>query len=178
MSEPYLGEIRIFASNFAPRNWAVCDGQELAISQNQALFSLIGTRYGGNGTSNFALPDLRGRVPIHFDSGQGLTMGGQGGSINVTLTLPELGAHTHPFYVSTKAATQFVNFGNYGLGTAVPGDGFNDVYPYIAGTSPNTVMASATSSLFGGGGSHNNMQPTAITTYCIAIQGTYPPKDD
>ena len=108
MSNPYLGEITMFGGNFAPRGWAFCDGQLLAISSNSALFSLLGTTYGGDGETTFALPDMRGRVPVHQGNGAGLTnrrMGDKFGSENVTLTANTLGSHSHDFTVSSSAST-------------------------------------------------------------------------
>jgi microcystin-dependent protein len=167
MSSPYIGEIRIFAGNFAPQGWAFCDGQVLAISDNDVLFNLIGTTYGGDGQSTFALPDLRGRVPIHMGTGAGtaFTLAETGGVETVTLTTPQIPAHTHPFIVSTDAGTQPAPAGNV-LATSAT------VAMYKFAT-PTTAMAEHTSST-GGSQPHSNFQPYVCVSFIISLFGVFP----
>lgn len=171
MADPFVAEIRIFPFNFAPRGWAWCDGQLLPISQNTALFSLLGTTYGGNGKSNFALPDLQGRAPMHPGQGPGLSLhdlGEQSGSEFVTLLESEIPAHSHGFTVSqadggdTRPANNLVATG-IGVGAfAVPG--------------AQVTMNVNTLSPIGGGQPHNNMQPYLTFYFNIALQGVFPPR--
>ena len=163
MSEPFLSEIRIFTFNFAPKGWAMCNGQFLPINQNQALFSLLGTTFGGNGQTTFALPDLRGRTPIHV--GSGFTLGEQGGEQSHTLSISELPTHTHTVRANSAAtggvATPNGNFlggGNNAYHTA------SNLTPFNAGTITNT----------GGSQAHLNMQPFLTLTIGIALQGIFP----
>jgi len=169
MSEPFVGEIRMFAGNFAPRGWAFCDGQLLAVSQNDALFSLLGTIYGGDGRTTFGLPDLRGRIPLHQGTGPGLSqrrLGSKGGSENVTLTTNQLASHTHDFNANKADAT----------GAAPQGK----VTAKIVGgrlyrtDSQNTDLASTVVSNTGGSNSHTNLMPTLCINYIIALVGIYP----
>ena len=170
MSEPYLGEIRIFGFNFAPRGWAQCNGQLLSIAQNSALFSLLGTYYGGDGTTTFALPDLRSRAPVY--QGNGLTIGESGGQEFHTLIQTEMPTHTHIMQASTaiadtpeiSAATPFI------LATLDTGKG-NLYAPDLGGaiTMPPQTIATA-----GGSQPHNNMQPYLTLNFCIALQGIFP----
>ena len=172
MSEPFLAEIRIFPYNFAPRGWAFCQGQLLSISQNTALFSILGTTYGGNGITTFGLPDLRSRVAVHVGQGPGLSpydLGQQGGTETVTLLANQIAPHTHP-------ATCLNAIGNSGG----PNDnvwssdaGGNPQYgsTKAAGTMAPNIIAPA-----GGGQPHNNMQPYLTMNYCIALQGIFPPR--
>ena len=167
MSEPFLGEIRAFGFNFAPRGWAMCNGQLLPIAQNTALFSLLGTTYGGNGQTTFALPDLRGRVPVHMGQGHGLSnriQGEQSGEENHTLIITEMPAHAHAQPASN--AEQDTNR----PGNAVPAKG--GVY---AGSTDGTVMDASTPT--GGSQPHNNMQPYLVLNYCIALQGIFPSRN-
>jgi microcystin-dependent protein len=171
MSEPFIAEIIMFGGNFAPRNWAFCDGQLLSISQNQALFSLIGTYYGGDGQVTFALPDLRGRVPIHFGQGPGLpgySLGERAGAATTTLTSANLPAHTHS--VAPPANT------GEGQNTqpdgAVPAAGEMPTQPY-AGSS-NTTMASYPTSSAGANQPFNNMPPYLAVSFIICLAGVYP----
>jgi microcystin-dependent protein len=166
---PFVGEIRILPTNVVPQGWARCDGQILAISQNTALFSLLGWTYGGNLVSTFALPDLRGRVPIHSGFGPGLTerfRGEQGGAEQHALTLNEMPSHTHGVRGST---------GN-GIGDA-PGGRFParmpSAIPHYHAT-PNADLAAAAVQPAGGGVPHTNMQPYLVLNYMIALQGIYP----
>lgn len=160
MSEPFLSEIRIVSFNFAPRGWALCNGQLLPINQNQALFSLLGTTYGGNGQTNFALPDLRGRVPIHF--GNGHTLGERAGEENHTLTISELPAHTHTLKAGTGDPNTAAGY--------LPSSSTN---PYAAG-GINTALNSASISNTGGSQPHLNLQPYLTLNFIIALQGIFP----
>lgn len=169
MSEPFVGEIRMFAGNFAPRGWAFCDGQLLAVSQNDALFSLLGTIYGGDGRTTFGLPDLRGRLPIHAGSGPGLSprrLGAKGGAENVTLTVNQLPSHTHTFSGSTAPGTQSNPAGNVLAGRA--GDN-----TYVEDTAL-TAMSSSSVSNVGGSRSHTNLMPFLCINFIIALFGIYP----
>ena len=168
MSEPFIAEIRIFAGNFAPRSWAFCNGQLLPISQNTALFSLIGTTYGGDGRSTTALPDMKGRAPMHPGRGPGLTarrLGQRGGVEHVTLTEAQMPSHNHMLRASEEDGAQ----ASHGDDT-LPGGG-NDMYH---GASNLAAMAGASLPSAGGGQSHNNMQPYLTLNYIIALQGLYP----
>lgn len=167
MSEPFLGEIRVFSINFAPRGWALCNGQFLPINQNQALFALLGTTYGGNGTTTFALPNLRGRVPMH--QGAGHTMGEAAGSENVTLNLQQMPAHTHAVRVSRDDpnSNSTSGSGNY---FGQPADGSQ---MYFTG-SANTLMQTSLVSVVGGSQAHENRSPFLVLSFCIALQGIFP----
>jgi microcystin-dependent protein len=162
MAEPFLSEIRMMSFNFAPRGWALCDGQTMPINQNQALFSLLGTTYGGNGTTNFLLPDLRARVPIH--SGAGHTIGERAGAAAHTLTPSEMPAHSHALSASTNAATVSVPTGNV---LAAVNNGYT--------ASANLVgMAAGELTNTGGSQPHENRQPFLTINFCIALQGIFP----
>ena len=169
MAEPFLGQIIMFGGNFAPRGWAFCDGQLLQISQNSALFSLLGTMYGGDGRTTFGLPDLRGRSPIHAGTGPGLSprsLGQKGGAETVVLNANQLPAHTHTLYANNGQPDE-----------SNPQDGFpatltNDTEGYAE--SSNTTMNSNVVSSVGGGQSHNNMPPFQTVNFIIALQGIYP----
>jgi len=167
MSEPFIAEIRIFASNFAPRGWAFCDGQLLSIAQNTALFSLVGTLYGGNGETTFGLPNLQGRAPMHPGLGPGLTrrqQGETGGVSTVTLSENQLPSHTHPLTITTEAATT-----NHPE-NAVPAATREDTYSAEGSVA---VMAGITGAT-GGGRAHNNLQPYLALPFIIALTGVYP----
>ena len=163
MAEPFLSEIRIMSFNFAPKGWALCDGQLLPINQNQALFALLGTTYGGNGQTNFALPDLRSRTPIHMGSGH--TLGERGGEQAHTLSIAELPTHDHNVLASSTATG----------GTASPANNFlgggTNVYD-----PPSNLTSMNPTQIGGGGGSqaHLNMQPFLVLTFAIALQGIFP----
>ncbi|KPV57334.1 tail collar protein [Paenibacillus sp. A3] len=164
MAEPFLGEIRLFAFNFAPEGWAFCDGQLLPINQNQPLFSLLGTTYGGNGTTTFALPDLRGRVAIHRSAD--FTQGQTGGEVSHTLTIPELPSHTHQAIGSSDAANSVLPVNStWALADSLT---YNQ--------SGNSQMSPAAISSVGGNQPHNNMQPFLVLNYCIALRGIFPPR--
>lgn len=173
MSEPFIAEIRIFAGNFAPRGWAFCDGQLLPISQNSALFSLIGTTYGGDGRSTTALPNMQGRAPMHPGRGPGLTarrLGEKTGVETVTLSEAQIPSHSHVVRaVSTGADTaEPTNT------TALARSSFGDSL-YQTNTSANLVdMSSVSLATTGGGQAHNNLQPFLTLNYIIALQGLYP----
>jgi len=167
VSEPFIGEIRAFGFNFAPRGWATCSGQILSISQNTALFALLGTTYGGNGQTTFALPDLRGRVAVGMGQGPGLsskTLGEVSGQEAHTLTANEMPAHTHAQPASN--ADQSTNR----PGNAVPTKG--GVY---AGSGDGTLMDPTTQA--GGNQPHTNMQPYLVLNYCIALVGIFPSRN-
>jgi microcystin-dependent protein len=164
MAEPFLSEIRIMSFNYAPRSWAMCNGQFMPINQNQALFSLLGTRYGGNGQTTFALPDLRTRTPIHM--GPSNTLGSAGGEQAHTLTIAELPMHTHLFNASNTTATLDNPAGNV-TGNSNP----NNIY---APTASLVALNPATVTNVGGSQAHNNMQPYLVLTFCIALQGIFP----
>lgn len=171
MADPFVAEIRIFPFNFAPKGWAWCDGQLLPLSQNTALFSLLGTTYGGNGKSNFALPDLQGRAPMHPGQGPGLSLhdlGETGGSETVTLLESEIPAHSHTLRASLN-----------------PADSPNPAGAYMAGPGNDNIYAPAANLVFmapealapaGGDQPHNNMQPYLTFYFNIALQGVFPPR--
>jgi microcystin-dependent protein len=169
MSEPFLAEIKIVGFNFAPRGWAFCDGQILPISQNQSLYSLLGTTYGGDGRTTFAFPDLRGRAPIHEGSSNGAAhpLGNKGGEETHTLSTNEMPQHTHTVQASTDPSTSQ--------------DPTNSVLAksgQIYRNSTNLVdMVSGTMTNSGGGQAHDNMQPWLALNFCIALQGLFPSRN-
>ncbi len=170
MADPFLGEIRMFGGNFAPRGWALCDGQVLPINQFQALFSILGTIYGGDGRTTFALPDLRGRVPMHMGSGAGLSnrpIGQRVGSETNTLNVNQLPAHTHSVTVpTTSALADDTQPANNRLGQTRA-----DVYSQSA---PDGALAGVTAAHTGGGQPVNNVQPVQVVNFIIALYGTFP----
>ena len=169
MSEPFVGEIRMFAGNFAPRGWAFCDGQLLAVSQNDALFSLLGTIYGGDGRTTFGLPDMRGRIPIHAGSGPGLSprrLGAKAGAEKVTLTVNQLPSHTHPVRAVTTTATD-----NNPQGKLTAESPSISAYAEVD-QSANMATGSITST--GGSRSHTNLMPYLCVNFIIALVGIYP----
>lgn len=170
MAEPFLAEIRICSFAFAPKGWAMCNGQLLPINQNQALFSLLGTTYGGNGVVNFALPDLRGRAPVHF--GAGITQGERAGEESHALTLAEAPTHQHRL----RAATEFTNTGVPGGAlTAAKKRGGINIYG-AAGTA-NVSMHPDSVSPAGQTQAHGNMQPYLTLNFVIALQGIFPSRN-
>lgn len=172
MSDPFVAEIRIFPFNFAPKGWAFCDGQILPISQNTALFSLLGTMYGGDGKSNFALPNLQGSAPLHQGQGPGLSIyneGQMGGSETVTLLQSEMPQHSHQ--ASGGSGSEPTSPANNTWG-ALPG---RTPPPMYADGNPNVLMGN-TLTPAGGGLPHNNMQPYLTLNFCIALQGIFPPR--
>ena len=168
MSEPFLSEIKIFGFNFPPRGWAQCDGQILPINQNQSLYSLLGTTFGGDGRTSFALPDMRGRAPMHFDGTFGL--GNKGGEDSHTIAAAEMPAHTHAFQTASAGASQQRNDNPAGFG--VLADSNIDLYRTGAGDMSIAGISSA-----GGGQSHENMQPYTTLNFCIALQGLFPSRN-
>jgi microcystin-dependent protein len=171
MADPFVAEIRIFPFNFAPRGWAWCDGQLLPIAQNTALFSLLGTTYGGDGRSNFALPNLQGRAPMQPGQGPGLSvrsLGGQGGVETVTLLESEIPSHTHQLLASLDDAD---------LAIPSPGRSLAKASTNLYATgAPNVSMASEALGINGGSQPHNNMMPYLTFYFCIAMQGAFPPR--
>ena len=164
MSEPFISEIRMMSFNFAPQGWALCNGQLLPINQNQALFSLLGTTYGGDGRVNFALPDLRGRTPIH--AGSGHILGERGGQESHTLIQSELPAHTHVLSASAATANAPVPGGNI-LASSAPDQIYNPPSSFAA-------LHPATVSNVGGIQAHTNQQPYLTLNFCIALVGIFP----
>ena len=162
MAEPFMGEIRIMSFNFAPKNWAQCNGQLLPINQNQALFSLLGTTYGGDGRTTFGLPNLQTRVPIHM--GQGFTLGEVGGEQAHTLTISEMPAHSHPMSGSTTNAD-----------VVSPVDNVLAQSSQLYGPSTQvTSLDPSTNVSTGGSQPHTNLQPYLAPTFCIALLGIFP----
>jgi microcystin-dependent protein len=171
MSQPYIGEIRLFAGNFAPQNYAICDGSLLSIASNTALFSLLGTTYGGNGTTTFALPDLRSRVPVHQGTGQSnYVIGMSGGVENVVLSSDQMPAHRHSALASTSAASSRLPTG------ALPALATHPAYGKEGDSPPAVPRAMNSLSLTGGGGGqpHENRQPTLPINFIIALFGVFP----
>jgi microcystin-dependent protein len=171
MADPFVAEIRIFPFNFAPKGWAWCDGQLLPISQNTALFSLLGTNYGGNGKSNFALPDLQGRAPMHPEQGPGLSLhdlGEMGGEETVTLLESEIPAHSHSINASDQPADSNNPDGNAFAAADNP--------IYSASFNTNVTLNPRTLTPGGGSMPHNNMMPYLTFYFNIALQGVFPPR--
>ena len=165
MAEPFLSEIRLMSFDFAPKGWAMCNGQLLPINQNQALFSLLGTTYGGDGRVNFALPDLRARTPIHVGSGH--TLGERGGEQSHTLSISELPDHLHRAQATTSNSDVNTPAGN-NLASAA------NLYAPPSGL---TTLAPSTITNVGGSQAHLNMQPFLTLTFCIALQGIFPSRN-
>lgn len=165
MADPYIGEIRRVAFDFAPRGWALCNGQLLPINQNQALFSLLGNVYGGNGTTNFALPDLRGRAPIQ--PGSGIVQGLAAGAASVTLSAAQLPAHTHAVVAASDAADRTSPQDAYWASTAQA----------AYGGQPTGGMSPAALDAAGGSQAHDNMSPYLVVNYIIAVVGVFPSRD-
>lgn len=165
MAEPFLSEIRMMSFNFAPRGWALCNGQLLPINQNQGLFSLLGTTYGGDGRVNFALPDLRGRVPIH--EGSGFVLGQVGGEQAHTLSISEIPTHGHTLNASGVSATATVPNSSSHIATSPGFEAFRPATSLVP-------LGSNTVSVVGGSQAHLNMQPYLALNYCIALQGIFP----
>ena len=177
MSDPFVGEIRMFAGNFAPRSWAFCDGQLLAVSQNDALFSLLGTIYGGDGRTTFGLPDLRGRVPLHAGQGPGLTnrrLGSKGGSETVTLTTNQIPSHRHTLSATPNAGDSMSPVNKVpALTPLASGAG----RPWYSDETPDTQMSSTAFTNSGGSRSHINEMPTLCVNFIIALFGIYPSRN-
>ncbi len=169
MADPFVAEIRMFGFNFAPKGWAQCNGQLLPLSQNTALFSLLGTFYGGDGKSTFALPDLQGNAPIHEGQGSGLSqyfLGQQGGAQFVTLLQSEMPAHSHTFNCSEETVNE-ASLTNFFFGAGET---------RYAAPAAVTQMAPQALSVAGGSLPHNNMMPYLVVNFCIAMQGVFPPR--
>ncbi|MFD0894872.1 phage tail protein [Luteolibacter ambystomatis] len=164
MAQPYVGEIRIFAGNFAPAGWAFCEGQLLPISENETLFNLIGTTYGGDGESTFALPDLRGRVPLH--QGSGFILAETGGVEEVTLTVQQIPAHTHPALCDNTVAN------STGAVNAIPAP--SSLFDGFQTEAPTTPMAPQSITPVGGSQPHTNFQPYLCLDFIISLFGIYP----
>jgi microcystin-dependent protein len=162
VAEPFLSEIRLMSFNFAPKGWAMCNGQLLPINQNQPLFALLGTTFGGDGRVNFALPDQRGKTPIHVGSGH--TLGETGGSQAVTLNIQQIPQHLHFAQVATVNSDVNVPSGNNLASVANLYSAPTDIHPLV----PSTIGGT------GGSQPHNNMQPFLTLTFCIALQGIFP----
>jgi microcystin-dependent protein len=174
MVDPFVAEIRIFASNFAPTGWAYCNGQLMPIAPNTALFSLLGTTYGGDGETTFALPDLQGRAPMFHGQGAGLsprTIGEMGGAPSIALLQSEMPSHTHAIQASDSAGNQVGPTGN-AWARAGAADG-QQMYAASANTNMSPLALSVT-----GQGPHNNMPPYLVLNFVIALQGVFPPRPD
>ena len=167
MAQPYVGEIRMFAGNFAPAGWMFCEGQLLPISENETLFQLIGTTYGGDGESTFALPDLRGRIPIH--QGNGFILAETGGAEEITLTVAQVPAHSHPLLATSDAASGTTPSSNVVLARAVN----PTVTPY-GSDNPTTSLHPSSVSPVGGSQPHTNFQPYLCVNYIISLFGIFP----
>ena len=169
MATPFIGEIKIFAFDFPPKGWAVCSGQLIQISQNQALFSILGTAYGGDGRTTFGLPDFRGRAPLHFGTpnyGGSVALGQKAGEQTHTLTVQEMPAHTHIPVGSNAAPNVATPFGNF---WAQASGGYS--------TKPTGPMAQNAISMNGGGQGHENRSPYLVLNVCIALVGIFPPRN-
>jgi len=164
MAQPYVGEIRMFAGNFAPAGWMFCEGQLLPISENETLFQLIGTTYGGDGQGTFALPDLRGRIPIH--QGNGFILAETGGAEEVTLTVQQIPAHSHPLLASTNVATQSSPANNVVAQSTSADLYIEDV--------PNVGLNAQSISPLGGSQPHQNFQPYLCVSFIISLFGIFP----
>ena len=162
--EPFVGEIRVFSFGFVPRGWAACDGQMLQVRDHQALYSVMGNTYGGDGKINFAMPNLNGRAPVH--PGQGITRGQAGGEEKHTLSVAEMPAHTHQVSGDSAAANYFIPVDK--VWAASPNKPF--------ATAPNTTLDPSVISNAGGNQAHTNMQPYLVVQYCIAVIGIFPPR--
>jgi len=166
MSEPFLSEIKIMSFGFPPKGWALCDGQLLPINQNQALFSLLGTTYGGDGRVNFGLPDLRSRVPIHMGSGH--TLGERGGEQAHTLSISEIPTHVHLMQATSVAAVAGTNPGPTVMLGQASGDNIYNAFADAVALDPSAAAN------VGGSQAHLNMQPFLTLSFCIALQGIFP----
>lgn len=174
MSEPYIGEIRMFGGNFAPRNWAFCDGSLLSTSEYDALFSLLGSTYGGDGRTTFGLPDLRGRIPIHQGSGPGLTTrnhGAKGGTESITLASNQIPGHPHTWEASTTTADQTTASGHI-LGSTTSVDIFEQNL-----NNPVQMSDQAIAEHSGSGSTHPNLMPYQVVNFIIALIGLYPSRN-
>jgi microcystin-dependent protein len=164
MAQPYVGEIRMFAGNFAPAGWMFCEGQLLPISENETLFQLIGTTYGGDGESTFALPDLRGRIPLH--QGNGFILAETGGAEEITLTVSQIPSHSHPLLATNAIATDSRPNNNVG--------GQTSTFDFYQTSPPTTPMAPQSISAVGGSQPHTNFQPYLCVDFIISLFGIFP----
>lgn len=169
MAQPFVGEIRMFAGNFAPAGWMFCEGQLLPISENETLFQLIGTTYGGDGQSTFALPDLRGRIPIH--QGNGFILAETGGAEEITLTVQQIAAHSHPLLASADLGSATDPSGNVLAQSRVAGV---DLYIEDAPNPPAGTLKNTTMTPIGGSQPHTNFQPYLCVDFIISLFGLYP----
>lgn len=179
MSSPFLAEVTMFGFNFAPRGWAFCQGQLLPISQNTALFSLLGTTYGGDGKSNFALPNLQGQAVVNAGQGPGLSpyyLGEETGSENVTLLTTEMPAHNHTLMATTTEGNTATASGNQLAKAYSGGKQASYTANYLSSNSPQTSLSPLALTAAGGSQPHNNMQPYLTLNFCIAMQGVFPPR--
>lgn len=167
MPLPYVGEIRMFGGNFAPAGWMFCEGQLVPISENETLFNLIGTTYGGDGQETFALPDLRGRLPIHF--GNGFVLAETGGAEEITLTTQQIPAHTHPLLATANPASSTAPGSSMALGTAATAT----ITPY-GSDAPSTTLSPTMVGSVGGSQPHSNFQPYLCINFIISLFGVYP----
>jgi len=175
MSEPFIGENRMAGFSFAPQGWALCNGQLLSIAQNTALFSLLGTQFGGNGTSNFALPNLQSRVPVHQGQGPGLSsysMGEATGVESITLNTAQIPAHNHLINSCSTNGNSSTSAGKYLGSSYLPSTG-DQVNTYSSGPNDSTLDASTVSTV-GGSQPHSNIQPLLVVNFIIALEGIYP----
>ena len=166
MAQPYVGEVRMFAGNFAPAGWMFCDGQLLPISENETLFQLIGTTYGGDGESTFALPDLRGRLPLH--QGNGFILAETGGAEEITLTVSQIPAHSHPLLASANTALDFAPAGQVFSASSAA-----TVSPY-GSDAPRTTLGAQSVTPVGGSQPHTNLQPYLCVNFIISLFGIFP----
>jgi microcystin-dependent protein len=179
MAQTYLAEIRIFGFTFAPKGWAMCNGQTLSISQNTALFSLLGTTYGGNGKTTFQLPNLQGMVALQQGQGPNLTqyfLGEAVGAPTVSLQQTELPSHAHGVNADSALGNSTNPFGNLYKEGEIPGSPVIGIASYNTSLQPQVTLNPATISVTGGSQPHNNIMPTLVLNYCIALQGVYPPR--
>ena len=179
MANPFVAEIRIFPFNFAPKGWAFCDGQLLPISQNTALFSLLGTTYGGDGKSTFGLPNLQGRTAMFYQQGPGLSLydiGEVGGSDYLTLLASELPSHPHTLNATTGSGTTSDPNGNMFSDGNWSVQGSTGKVQYYTATAPNKQMNAFSTTFSGGSQPHNNLMPYLTLNFCIALQGVFPPR--
>ncbi|MDO8878241.1 MAG: tail fiber protein [Pseudolabrys sp.] len=179
MSEPFIGQIQSFGFGFAPKNWALCNGQILPIAQNSALFSLLGTNYGGNGTTTFALPNLQSRVPLHFGTspqGENYVLGEQAGVEHVTLLTTQMPAHNHHFVGSAANANAIAADDGGLLATCTAPSGAGTPY-YSADSGPPLPLIPESIQVAGGQLPHNNLQPYLTINWCIALRGIFPSRN-
>ncbi|BDF93672.1 tail fiber protein [Pseudoalteromonas sp. KAN5] len=173
MAEPFLGEVKMFGANFAPRNWAFCNGQLVAIAQQDALFSLLGTTYGGDGRTSFAYPDMRGRLPVKYGQGNGLSryrLGQKNGTENVTLTLMNVPSHSHQLLSSTEPGTTQSPENN----VFAPSPSDENIYYSGNPTQPPQMLAEQTVQVSGHSAAHSNMMPYTCINFIISLAGIYP----